>query len=156
MAENADQMLLRVEMMADDTRGVKWDLSPNDIAALRHVLATLTAAESAVARLTAERDEAQALVVDQRGLLLTMKGERDAAREQLAAQTPVIAAIEQGRCESLPEFVAYARRKALREEANDAAKSYRLALALALSIPVSNITVESAQAWIDDWKARNG
>jgi len=41
------------------------------------------------------------------------------------------------------------------EQAEAAARTYRLAMALALSIPVSSITVESAQAWIDDWKARN-
>jgi hypothetical protein len=41
-------------------------------------------------------------------------------------------------------------------EASEHAKTYRLALALALSIPVGRLNIDSAAAWIDDWKARNG
>jgi hypothetical protein len=37
MAEDPDEKLSRVKMMVKD-RGETWDLSPNDKAALRHVL----------------------------------------------------------------------------------------------------------------------
>lgn len=38
--ETPDEMMERVQMMAEDRRGT-WDLSQNDIAALKHVLALL-------------------------------------------------------------------------------------------------------------------
>ena len=55
MAESDADKMSRVRMMASGSE--TWDLSRNDVAALKHVLVSLDAAESALSAVARERDE---------------------------------------------------------------------------------------------------
>lgn len=115
-------------------------------------------------RLNAERALCDALLTSR--AVEAVEGEAT-LREALAAATERAERAERERdalaSEAVDRLMLVASLRTRAEQAEAAARTYRLAMALALSIPVSSITsipvssitVESAQAWIDDWKARN-
>lgn len=73
MAESDADKLSRVRLMASGSD--TWDLSSNDIAALKYVLVSLDAAESALSAVARARDEMATALTAARALLRSVLDE---------------------------------------------------------------------------------
>ena len=61
MSENASEKLSRVNLMADDDKGLTWDLSDNDRAALSFVLELVDVIVGAVAK---QQDRSVSVIIE--------------------------------------------------------------------------------------------